>query len=124
MNVESGSFSEGATGNHQIVLNGSFTPLYIQFECGPRSATNETLVTRSSGWTDGNIECAISIFDDGTLRLTRESGSYCITHYKNVSGTPTKVLSGSIVSFDAGGAFTIDMDVVDSSYPIRFTAFG
>lgn len=108
----------GSTGNTTFNLNNSgLTPAMIEFEVGPRVSTNETDVRRSSGWTDGARQRTISVYADGSLRATRQSSSYCIMHYVNVSGTITKKFSASIVSM-AAGQFVLNFDVVDTSYQI------
>lgn len=123
-NFEQGSFTRASTGAATLAMSGSFTPAFFEFEIGPRSGTAETYVIRSSGWQDMNLSrtAAMSIFDDGTVRGTRETTSYAITHYKNVSGTLTKIISGSVTSVGAG-TFTVNFDTVDSGYTIRFKAF-
>lgn len=123
MSTEVGSFTVPAsTGSQTLNLNTSFTPSLIEFEMGPRASTTETDVRRSSGWTDGTRQRAVSIYADGTVRGTISSNSYCITHYKNTGGVFTKVASASFTSF-ALGQFTINWDVVDNSYQVYFKAF-
>lgn len=124
MNVEQGSFTKSSTGTETIVMDGSFTPSYFEFSISSRTGTNETHVINSDGWQDiGNSrKYAKSVFDDGTVRGTRETTSYAITHYKNVSGTLTKVISGYVSSVTAG-EFVVNFDTVDSAYTIRFKAF-
>lgn len=123
MSCEVGSFTvPGSTGNTTIVLDGSFTPALIEFDAGPRTSTNETDVRRSSGWTDGSRQRAVSIYADGTVKGTRQSNSYSIMHWVNVSGTLTKKFSASIVSMTSG-EFVLNFDVVDNTYQVYFKAF-
>lgn len=121
---EQGSFTRGSTGPATILLEGSFTPAFFEFSIAPRTSTNETHVISSDGWQDiaNSRKYAKSIFTDGTVQGTRETTSYGITHYKNVSGTLTKVISGSVTAVDAG-EFDVNFDTVDSAYTIRFKAF-
>lgn len=124
---EVGSFSVGANGTTTVTLNGSFTPIGIEFEIGPRFNTTETLVTRSSGWQDftNGTKAAITIFDDGTMRRTIETGSSGITHYKNSSGTFTKIIDGTASNPQAGSFdYTPATGFFDSGYKIRFKAVG
>jgi hypothetical protein len=124
MAMEQGSFTRGSTGTAIISMEGTFTPSYFEFSIGPRTSTNETHVIYSSGSQDINLDRkqSVSIFDDGTVSGTRETTSYAITHYKNVSGTLTKIISGYVSAVDAG-EFTVNFDTVDSAYTIRFRAF-
>lgn len=112
-----------STGNTTFNLNNAgLTPSLIELEAGPRASTNETDVRRSSGWTDGTRQRAVSIYADGTVRGTRADNAYCIMHWVNVSGTLTKKFSASIVSM-AAGQFVLNFDVVDSSYQIYVKVF-
>lgn len=124
MATEVGSFTVPAsTGNLTVNLNnGSLTPTLIELEAGPRASTTETDVRRSSGWTDGTRQRAVSIYADGTVRGTIANNAYSIMHYKNVSGVFTKVFSASIVSMSAG-SFVLNFDVVDSSYQVYTKVF-
>lgn len=123
-NFEQGSFSLGTVTTTTVNLNGSFTPAFIELEIGPRTGTNETLVTRSSGWHDFNLSrrACISIFDDGVVHTTRESTSSDITHYKNVSSVATKIIDGTLSNPQAG-SFDYTSTAADSNYTIRFKAF-
>lgn len=126
-NYEVGSFSVGANGTTTVNLNSSFTPAMIEFDIGPRFNTTETLVTRSSGWHDlvNATKACITIFDDGTMRRTIESTASSITHYKNNSGTFTKIIDGTISNPQLGSFdYTPATGFFDSNYKIRFKAFG
>lgn len=120
MSVEAGSFTAASTGNKTVLLNGAFTPVFIEFEVGPRSGTSETDIRRSTGWTDGTRQAAIAVFE-GTNKGTREITTKCIMHYIDSAGATLKV-QGSFVSFGSG-QFVVNMDTVDSNYTIRFKAF-
>lgn len=121
MNAEIGSVAFSSTGNKTISLNGSFTPVLVEFEIGPRNGTNETDIRWSRGCADGTNQYAQSIFN-ATNDGTRESTSKCIMHYIDSGGATLKV-QGSWVSFGLG-TITINMDTVDVNYSIRFKAFG
>lgn len=124
-NYEQNSYTISTTGSHTLNLDGSFTPAFFEFSIAPRTSTNETVVINSDGWQDitNSRKYAKSIFDDGTVRGTRETTSYAITHYKNVSGTLTKIISGLVTSVGAG-TFDVNFDTVDSNYTVRVKAFG
>lgn len=117
---EIGSFATGSTGNKTVLLSGAFTPTYIEFHVGPRSATNETDIRWSNGWADGTNNVALSTFQT-TSDGTRESTSKCIRHYIDVAGTATLKVQGSWVSFGSG-QFVVNMDTVDVNYNIYFIA--
>lgn len=116
---EIGSFSAGTTGNKTILLSSGSTPTAIEFEVGPRAATNETDIRWSVGCADGTNQYALSTFN-ATNKGTRESTSKCIRHYIDSSGATLKV-QGSWVSFGAG-QFVVNMDTVDANYNIYFKA--
>lgn len=122
-----GSFSVGANGTTTVNLpNATLTPIFMELEIGPRTGTTETLITRSSGWHDfaNARKAAMSIFDDGTIRRTVETTSSDITHYKNVSGTFTKIIDGSVSNPQAGKFdYTPATGFFDSNYTIRYKAF-
>lgn len=121
MAIEIGSFSAGTTGNRTLNLNGAFTPVFVEFEVGPRASTNETDIRRSMGAADGTNQFAISTFA-GTNKGTRASNSKCIMHYIDNAGTATLKVQGSWVSFGVS-AITVNMDTVDSNYTIYFKAY-
>jgi len=124
---EQGSFTIGSNGTFTVNLNSSFTPTLILTEIGPRTSTTETLVTHSNGRHDfTNVrKYAISTFDDGTIRRTIETTASDITHYKNNSGTFTKIIDGTISNAQLGSFdYTPATGFFDSNYTIRFIAFG
>lgn len=121
-----GSFSVGANGTVTVNMPNSFTPIFVELEIGPRASTNETHVIRSSGWHDfaNDRKACISIFDDGTVRGTRETTSSDITHYKNVSSVLTKIIDGSLSNPDVGSFdYTPVTGYFDSAYTIRYKAW-
>lgn len=120
--TEVGSFTRGATGSATILLNNSFIPSIIEFDISARFGTNEVDVRRSSGWTDGTRKRTMSIYASSTLRGTRETNSYAITHYVDVSGTLTKKISGNVTAMGLG-QFDVNFDTVDSNYTIAFKAW-
>jgi len=126
-NFEVGSFSVGANGTTTLSLNGSFTPQLIEFDIGPRFNTTETLITRSSGWHDlvNGTKASISVFDDNTIRRTIETTASSITHYKNVGGTFTKIIDGTVSNPQPGSFdYTPATGFFDPNYKIRFKVFG
>lgn len=114
---EVGGFTKGTTGNATVLLNKSFTPALLELDIGPRTSTNETDVRRSTGATDDTAQYAMSTYTNGTTRITRETTSYCITHYE---GTTLKIRA-SFVSFGAD-EFTLNFETANSGYTIRFRA--
>lgn len=121
---ESNSYTISTTGAHNLAMDGAFVGKFFEFSIAPRTSTNETVVISSDGWQDiGNArKYSKSVFDDGTVRGTRETTSYAITHYKNVSGVLTKIISGSVTSAN-NGDFDVNFDTVDSGYTIRVKIF-
>jgi hypothetical protein len=96
----------------------------MEFEIGPRVSTVENRVMRSSGWQDftNNRKAAMSIYDDATVRGTAETTTYSITHYNNVSGVFTEIISG-YASSPVAGQFTYNPTLFNASYEIRYKAF-
>lgn len=129
MTVELGSFTPGSTGNTTLNLNGTETPILIEFWVGPRTNTTETTVIKSTGVVDiTNDEATwMSIFSDSTSKQTKadagDSTTSCLQHYARVSGTITKVLDITYVSC-ASGQFTVDVGTSNSNYRIYFKAYG
>lgn len=111
MNSEVFAYTISSTGNHTILLNGSFTPKELHHELGPRTSTTETDIRRSSGFTDFTNSFAIAITNGSR---TIESTSYCVMHYQ---GT-TKQISATPVSAGAG-QFVLNWDTVNSAYSHR-----
>lgn len=116
---EVGSFTPAGTGARTIFLNNAaLVPTLIEFEMGPRAGTNETYVTRSSGWADGTRQRCISIYDDNTTRTTRIDTSNVMTHYKNSSGIVVAE-QFSLTSF-ATGQFTINVATNDTNFSVGY----
>lgn len=119
-----GSFTVSTTGTTTVNMPNSFTPIFMEFELGPRTGTTETLVSRSSGWQDiaNSRKAAMTIFDDGTMRRTIETTSNSLTHYKNVSGTFTQIIAAGVSAVGLG-TFDYTSTLADGSYTIRYKAF-
>lgn len=116
MSSEILGYTVSSTGNHTVLLNGSFTPVEIQTQIGPRTSTTETDIRYSSGDTDFTNSFAIAITNGSR---TVESTSYCVMHYQ---GT-TKQISATPVSTGAG-QFVFNWDAVNSAYSHRGVARG
>jgi len=126
MSFAVGSFSQGTTGN--VSVGGlTFLPSYLRFTISSRSGTNETTVMLSTGFTDGTLNKAHSIFQDTTGARTRYFNDRCVSHLARVSGSITEIIKASWVSFDNNGGgdygFTLNFTAANSSYPITFEAF-
>lgn len=126
MSFKIGSFSNGTTGNVSV---GGFTflPTYLRFTVSSRSATNETFVLYSQGFTDGTLNKSHSIFHDGTGDRTRYYNDRCVSHLLRVTGTLTEIINASFVSFDNNGGgdfgFTLNFTAANANYPITIEAF-
>lgn len=121
-----GSFTIGSNSTATISMPNSFVPIFMELEIGPRTSTTETLITRSNGWHDfaNNRKCAMTIFDDGTMRRTVETTASDITHYKNVSGTFTKIIDGVLSNPQLGSFdYTCATGMYDTAYTIRYKAW-
>lgn len=118
-----GSFSNGATGN--VPVGGCTSlPTYLRFTVCGRSGTNETVTMYSSGFTDGNLNKAFSIYQDSTGSRSRYFNDRCVSHLNRVTGTITEIINASWVSFDNNGGgdfgFTLNFTAANSNYPIIF----
>lgn len=126
MSFKIGSFTQGTTGNASI---GGFTflPSYLRFTLSSRSGTNETYVLFSTGFTDGSLNKAHSIFHDGTGDRSRYYTDRCINHLVRSGGNITEKIVATWVSFDNNGGgdfgFTLNFTAADSNYPITVEAF-
>jgi hypothetical protein len=121
--IEIFGFSESATGNHDIALNGSFTPTYLEFKIAPRKSTTETTIRCSYGASDLNNSYAVSLYADGSGHLlTKETTSYAFWHHEWNGTAFVKVLSGTLVSTGLG-TFRVNLDTVNVNYEIRGAAF-
>lgn len=119
-----GSYIIPAVGTATYTIAATYTPAFIEFEVGAKGGSSENLVRRSSGWQDiaNNRRAAISLYDDGTVRATKETTTASITHYDNVGGTLTQILSGYVASV-GGGTITITMTIASPNYTIRYKAY-
>lgn len=118
MAVEVGSFTPAGTGSRTFLLNGAFTPTWIEFEMSSRTGTNETYLTRSSGWSDGTRQRSMQVYDDGTTRTTRVDTANPMTHYKNATGI-TVAEQFTLTSFGAG-QFVLNVGTNDTAFTVAF----
>lgn len=120
------SFTRGTTGNCQVT-GLTFLPAYLRFTISSRFGTNETLVTFSEGFTDGSLNKAHSIFQDGTGARSRAFTDRCVSHLSRVGGNITEIIKATWVSFDTNGGgdfgFTLNFTAADSNYQIYVEAF-
>lgn len=127
MSYQVTSFSRGTTGNCSVA-GLTFLPAYLRFTISSRSGTNESYVLFSTGFTDGNLNKAHSIFQDTTGARSRYYTDRCISHLVRVTGSITEKIAASFVSFDNNGGgdygFTVNFSAADSNYPISVEAFG
>lgn len=122
-----GSFTVGANGTTTVNLpNGTLIPIFMELSIANRTSTVETLVTNSDGWHDfaNARQYCKTIFDDGTMRRTTDTTTSDIRHYKNVSGTFTKIIDGTVSNPTAGTFdYTPATGFFDTAYTIRYKAF-
>lgn len=115
----------GSTGESGLMVfeDDTLTPDMFKFTISARSSTDETHVIYSNGIQDMVLDRknAHSIYDDGTVRGTRRSTSQSITHWKNVSGTLTKLI-GAYVSHVEEGGFKVTATVADDDFVIDVEA--
>lgn len=124
------SFSNGmSSGGGTNVSVGSipFLPAYLRFTISSRTSTNETFVTETVGFTDGNLNKAHSIFHDGTGDRSRYYTDRCLNHLIRSGGNITEIIKATFVSFDNNGGgdfgFTLSFTAADANYPITVEAF-
>lgn len=117
-NYFTGTFSQGSTGNKSVTGLG-FQPKFLRFVVAQKfNVTEDNVAHLSMGRTDGTRQSANAILADATGNHTRNHSNYCVVHYiRNGSGTFTKNLSASFVSFDADG-FTLNFDAADANFQI------
>lgn len=106
-----GTFTLGSTGTQEVPLpDATAPPTYLRFIVSGRVGVNETNPSFSYGATDGKKSYAKSA-------VGQNSSTRPINHYALVSGTPTLVLSASLVSMSvsSGFGFTLNVHTANSA---------
>lgn len=122
---ELGSFTPSPAGNKTLSLNGTGTPVYIEFWCGPRSGTTEIYDLLSFGTVDiGNGNATYQSNVSGSVSQTKNgvggsTTSDCLVHYAIVAGAISKRVELKFVSA-AAGQFTVNVVTADSAYTVYF----
>lgn len=110
--VEYGSITVTGTGNDIIVLNDSTLDVQKVVLFVASSSTEA-----SAGFSDGTIK-----FTGGSA-YGDENDTKTLTHYRNVSGTKTKVFETDVTNMDVG-EFTINTTTCTQITTLRLVAYG
>lgn len=110
--VEYGSITIGSTGYKIPVLTDD-TLVVERVVLFIASSSTET----SAGYYDSSVT-----FTGGSA-YGDENLSDTITHYRNISGTKTKVFEGVVTNLDTG-EFTVNVTTCTQSTILRFVVFG
>lgn len=110
--VEYGSISILSTGNKTPILNDSTLDIERVVVWVASSSTES-----SAGYSDGTVTFT------GSQAYGDENQTKTITHYRNISGTKTKVFEGVITVLDTG-EFTINVSTCTQTTLLQFVAFG
>lgn len=111
--VEYGSHTIVSTGNKTILLNDSS----IQIEHLVIFVASSSTQT-SAGYSDGTTTFT------GSSAYGDENDNYTITHYRNISGTKTKVFEGVITNISVTGMFTLNVSTCTQATKVYFVAQG
>lgn len=123
MKVFAGSTTVVTTGNKLLVIpDSSFVPKAIHLQIGIDSNIAET----STGFSDGVTHRASSVYANSSIRRSRRSTDYAITHYRIVGSDFTKTLSGKVKSdgFDTPGIIGLEFDTCLETTSVDFIVYG
>ncbi len=121
MSAKVGSFTQAAIGTTTIAVG--FQPSLLRFTISQTAGAPENAVAHlSTGFTDGTVQYAHSIYANGNNAYTRIHDTFCLSHHAIVSNSFVRVLSASFVAFTSNG-FTLSFDRASSAYLITFEAF-
>lgn len=123
MKVETGTFSVNSSSATILLEDDTINIKGIFFQIG---ADSTTVAEESSGFTDGTRNRAKSTLVTSSKRESKRSTTYCITHYRDVSGTTTRKIAGKIAAggLSTPGEFAMTFDNYDVNIPIDFTVVG
>lgn len=119
MSTFTGGLTFSSTGSSISYTGVGFQGNDLQLTVGGKSG-NSAVTQISIGNADGTRQNCISAFGDATSHKSTRVNTHCIQHYERVSGTITKVLEASFVSFDADG-FTLNITVANVNYSVNAT---
>jgi hypothetical protein len=110
--VEYGSFTITSTGPDTIILNDDTIDItdVVLFVANSSSEV-------SAGHSDGTTQ-----FTGGSA-YGDENASHVLTHYRNISGTKTKVLETATTNLDVG-EFSIDTTTLTATTQVRYVVLG
>lgn len=116
--IATATFTAGATGDKTIALL-PFTPKALRFKILKPGFADSTIKFVGGGYTDGLAHEGFSIVSDATVQTFTDLAK-CLLCYDVVSGTVTKVLEASFVSF-ATNKFKLNFTVASAVYQIEVT---
>lgn len=123
MKVEVGSFTVNSSTMTGCLDDYTINIKSIHFQISPNSVNS---AEESTGFSDSVKNRAKSTLVSSAKKESKRTTSYAITHYKDVSGTTTRVIAGKVDvgGFATTGEFTMTFDDYDPSYTIDFIAYG
>lgn len=115
MNVDSGTFARGSTGNQTLLMNNAFVPSLIMFY----------VTGKTSGDTEAHIAIGYWHGSDGTVQASAgkssETRAKTLSHY---AGT-TEKLAFTVTGVGSGGTLGeiyINWTAVDANYNVHYIA--
>ncbi len=123
MKTEVGTFSLNSSSATILLEDDTLNIKGIYFQVSTNSTTTSE---ESSGFTDGVRNRSKSTLVSSTLRESKRSSTYCITHYKDVSGTATRKIASKVAAngLDTPGEFSLDSDNYDATISIDYWVVG
>lgn len=111
--VEYGRITVTSAGNKIPILSDSSLAIQRIILWVGSSATES-----SAGYYDSSVTFT------GSSAYQDENLTNSITHYRNISGTKTKVLEVTVTSTSSTGEFTINISTLTASTVLNFVVFG
>lgn len=113
--VEYGSLTVTSTGTKIFVL--ADTTLQVERVV---LFVSDSATVASAGYGDTTVN-----FNGGSA-YADENSTYSLTHYRNVSGTKTKIVEATVPtnSFISTGEFRLSVSILSTPTQIKFVVFG
>ena len=112
--VERGSFTVTGTGNKTLLLSdGTLNVQRVVFSVATNSGAEI-----SEGYGDTSVNFT------GTSAYNEVSSTVSIFHFRNLSGTKTKTLEGTLTTISTAGQFTVNFSTLTEITQVKFVAYG
>lgn len=115
------------TGNQQYNPGWSSMPRFIEITLSQEGTGADTVTRFATGWSDGTNNRCDAIYQDSSGSKTEKSTTKCIVGWSRVSGTITKTLEASLVSFDnlGGGqyGYTLNQNICTEAFQVSVKGY-